>query len=58
VAEWLALYNDGAPWGEEEEPPPPEPPHFGFFRAGFETTPYWLVILDGEVIAIEQQYRP
>lgn len=58
MAEWLALFNAGAPWSEEEEPPSPEPPHFGFFRAAYETTPYWLVILDGEVIAVEQQYRP
>ena len=58
VAEWLSLFDDGAPWTEADEPPSPEPPHFGFFRAGYETTPYWLVILDGEVIAVEQQHRP
>lgn len=45
LTDWLALYNDGVPWGEDQEPPPPEPPHFGYFRAGFESTPYWLVIL-------------
>ncbi len=58
MTDWLALYNDGVAWGEDQEAPSPEPPHFGYFGAGSETTPYWLVILDGEVIAVDQQYRP
>jgi hypothetical protein len=57
VADWLALFNDGTPWGEGERPPV-EPPGFGFYGAGSVGTPYWLVILDSQVIAIEQQYLP
>lgn len=57
--EWLALFNDGAPWDYETDVVPiPEPPHGGYFGAGTVHAPYWLVVLDGEVIAIEQQYIP
>lgn len=57
--EWLALFNDGAPWDYEiDDVPDFEGPHFGYLGAGTVYAPYWLIILDGEVIAIEQQYIP
>lgn len=58
LSDWLTLFNDGVPWKGDEESPPPDPPDFGFFGAGREFTPYWLVLIHGEVIAIEQQYIP
>jgi hypothetical protein len=59
LEEWLALFNNGIPWDSEtDEMPPGEAPHFGYFGAGTVYAPYWLIILDGEVIAIEQQYIP
>lgn len=57
--EWLGLFNDGRPWDYEvDEPPEWEGPHHGYLGASTVYAPYWLVILDGEVIAIEQQYLP
>lgn len=57
--EWQSLFNDGIPWDPDiEEVPPWEAPHFGYFGAGTVYAPYWLTILDGAVIAIEQQYVP
>jgi len=59
IEEWLGLFNDGMPWDyETDDLPPGEAPHFGYFGAGTVYAPYWLTILDGEVIAIEQQYIP
>ncbi len=57
--EWLALFNKGVPWDyETDDVPDLQPPHFGYFGAGTVYAPYWLVILGGEVISIEQQYLP
>lgn len=56
--EWLALFDDGVPWGEDHEYPSFGPPHHGYLGAASIYAPYWLVLLDGEVIAIEQQYIP
>ncbi len=59
VDEWLALFNDGVPWDyETEEPPSFEPPHYDYFGSGTVYAGYWLIIVDGEVIAIERQYVP
>jgi hypothetical protein len=59
VDEWLDLFDNGSLWDyETNEVPTWEPPHHGYFGAGTVYAPYWLVILDGEVIAVEQQYIP
>lgn len=59
VAEWLALFNDEVPWDYgTEEPPDWEGPHYGYFGSGTVYAGYWLVIVEGEVIAIERQYVP
>ncbi len=58
--EWLELFNDGAPWSWEDDDVPnwEDHLHFGYYGASMVDTPYWFVILDGEVIAVEQQYVP
>lgn len=59
LEEWLTIFNDGNPWDyETDEVPPGEAPHFGYLGAGTVYAPYWLIILDEAVIAIEQQYIP
>ena len=60
LGEWLVLFNDGVPWDWEADNVPSweEHPHYGYFGASMIDTPYWFVILDGEVIAVEQQYVP
>ncbi len=59
IGEWLGLFNDGAPWDyETDQVPTWDEPYFGYYGAAMLQTPYWFVILDGEVIAIEQQYVP
>ncbi|MDF1597566.1 MAG: hypothetical protein P1T08_15920 [Acidimicrobiia bacterium] len=59
IGEWLGLFNDGVPWDyETDEIPTWDEPYFGYYGAAMKQTPYWFVILDGEVIAIEQQYVP
>jgi hypothetical protein len=59
IEEWLGLFNGGAAWDyETDEIPNWDEPYFGYYGAAMVQTPYWFVILDGEVIAIEQQYVP
>jgi len=57
--EWLGLFHDGIPRDPETDSPPAGgSPHNGYLGAGTIGAPYWLVSLDGTVIAIEQQYLP
>lgn len=59
LAQWLGLFNNGLPWDPEtDETPPSDGPHFDYFGAGWVQAPYWLTILNGEVIAIVHQYTP
>jgi len=57
MSDWLALFNDGVPWDPEVQPSY-GPPDYGYMGASTVFAPYWLVLLNGEVIAIEQQYIP
>ncbi len=60
LEEWLDLFDDGVPWDWESDEVPNWEDHlyFGYYGASMVDTPYWFVILDGEVIAVEQQYVP
>ena len=53
--------EDRVPWDHETDEVPPEqapPPHFGYLGVGTVDSPCRLILLDGHVFAIEQQYLP